>query len=265
MANSESTKAKVLAAVPEDGTAIGNKRLRESLSLGVRAYQAAVDELIEDGELERWRGRGGTVRRTGALAAWPKPAKTPVDEAKAEQEASNRSRVLESKLYPPFLESLKLWANEQGWTQHVVNQIANQGSKKTGGTWTRPDFVVVGYRKFEYTPGIVRDVETFEIKPSTCGIEAVFETASHSRVATKSFLAIHLTDDGPDQDLLGRIEAECVRFGIGLIVFTDPKNYDTWDYKVEPSRSEPDPFDLEEFIRIQVPTADQERIRKWLR
>lgn len=150
-------------------------------------------------------------------------------------------------------------------TQHVVHQAAFQGRRNTGGTWTRPDFVVIGYRKFEYTPGIVRDVETFEVKPSTCGIEAVFETAAHSRVATKSFLAIHVTDDGPTAEDLDRIEAECVRFGLGLILFSDPKAYDEWQYRVEPNRTEPDPFSLEEFIQTQIPPADQEKIRKWLR
>ena len=257
-------KATILSSIPGDGTAIGNGALRERLELTVPDYQAAVDALIDDGSVERWRGRGGTLRRTAASIEVKSKAKVIVDEEKAEKEVV-RSRVLEAKLYPPFLASLRLWANDQGWTQQVVHQAAFQGRRNTGGTWTRPDFVVIGYRKFEYTPGIVRDVETFEVKPSSCGIEAVFETAAHSRVATKSFLAIHTTDDGPSSEDLDRIEAECVRFGLGLILFADPKAYDEWQYRVEPTRSEPDPFSLEEFIQTQIPPPDQEKIRKWLR
>lgn len=111
----------------------------------------------------------------------------------------------------------------------------------------------------------MRDVETFEVKPSTCGIEAVFETAAHSRVATKSYLAIRVTDDGSSQEDLDRIESECVRFGLGLVLFRDPKQYDHWAHRVEPNGAEPDPFSLEEFIQTQIPAADQEKVRKWLR
>ena len=257
-------KNTLLASIPTDGTTVSNRMLRETLSLPVSDYQSAVDALIDDGSVERWRGRGGTLRRSLATIEVKTKAKALVDEAKAEKEVV-QSRVLEAKLYPPFLASLRLWANDQGWTQHVVHQAAFQGRRNTGGTWTRPDFVVIGYRKFEYTPGIVRDVETFEVKPSSCGIEAVFETAAHSKVATKSFLAVHVTGDGPSPEDLDRIESECVRFGLGLILFDDPKAYDSWKYRVEPTRNEPDPFSLEEFVQTQIPAQDQERIRKWLR
>ena len=263
--SAEKTKADVLAAIPVDGTAVGNGRLRDTLGLSLQAYLQAIEVLVTDGAVERWKGRGGTVRRKNLPIPTVLTPRTEAEDEKLERETSTRLRVLEQKLYPSFLEGLKLWASAQGWTEHTVNQIANQGSKRTGGIWTRPDFAVIGSRKFEYTPGIVRDVETFEVKPASCGIDAVFETAAHSRFATRSFLAIHKTPNEPDEMLLERIEDECFRFGIGMILFSDAKNYDAWEYRVDPERKEPDPSNLEEFIRLQIPTLDQERVRKWLR
>lgn len=249
-------KERILALLPPDGSSMGNATVRAALGLELTQYQTVRDELVKEGIIELWRGRGGSVRRKVA---------EPAEELKKGKEATSKHEGKESKLYAPFHTSLRLWARDQSWTDYVVHKSAFGGKKHTGGTWTRPDFVVVGYRKFEYTPGIVRDVETFEVKTYICGIEAVFEAAAQSRAATKSYLAIHKTQDGPSPDTLDRIESECVRFGLGLLLFTDPKNYAAWEYRVEPNRQEPDPFNVEEFIRTQIPKSDQEKIRKWLR
>lgn len=248
-------KDALLAKVPKDGSSISNNALRTALGWDLDEYQRIRDELVAEGLIERWRGRGGTVRRTNMT----------VETEKGKKKGATKRRTHERELYPGFLASLRLWAKDQGWNDHVVQKLANQGRRKTGGTWTRPDFLVVGYRKFEYTPGIVLDLETFEVKTSACGIEAVFETAAHSRVSTKSYLAIHRTDEGPSDDDLDRIESECVRFGLGLILFADPEAYVDWQYRVEPTRQEPDPFTLEEFVQTQVDQNKQECIRMWLR
>lgn len=187
------------------------------------------------------------------------------EDEKVERENLARSKTLEGKLYPSFLANLNLWAKDQGWLQHIVNQLAFQGRRSTGGTWTRPDFVAIGYRRFDYTPGIVRDIVTFEVKPSVCGVEAIFETAAHSRVATKSYLAIHVPDDDSLTIDLDRIESECVRFGVGLILFPDNVAYDGWQFRVEPNRQEPDPFNVDEFVTAQIPVNDQAKIRQWVR
>lgn len=261
----ENLKEQLLAQIPIDGTSVGNAALRTALGWDLGQYQTIRDQLVRDGLIEPWRGRGGTVRRT-RITDRPKPESLKTaDVEQEEKDALSKRRMLEAKLYPPLLGCLRLWASDQGWTDHIVHQLSHRERRNTGGAWTRPDFVVIGYRKFEYTPGILRDLETFEVKTSACGIDAVYETAAQSRVATKSYLIIHRTNEGPAIEDLDRIESECVRFGVGLILFTDPKNYETWEYRVEPKRHEPDPFDIEEFVQTQVPSTDQERIRKWLR
>lgn len=249
------SEQKLLELVPVSGS-IGTQRLKEALGWDNERFTATRDALVELGVLRIGPGRGGSVIRVEQqLLQAPAPG------VNAQTVAAKK----ESDLYPGFLQGLKAWAGDQGWTDHLVEQLAHQGSRNTGGFWTRPDFVVVGYRKFEYTPGVVRDVETFEVKLAGCGISAVFETAAHSRAATKSYLAIEQAGDSDDPEELGRIEAECQRFGLGLITFTSPGDLATWIYRVEPLRQEPDPHSLERFIEDQIPSHQKTRIRKWLK
>lgn len=250
-----SFKEEFLQAVPTDGSTIGNKRLRHKLGWEIDKYWRVRDELVQDGVLRLGRGRGGAVSRTAPV----EPSSASVPEDRVPQREAKHER----ELYPPFYKGLNKWATDQGWTNHFIEQTAHQGRRRTGGDWTRPDFVVLGVKKYEYTPGIVRDVETFEVKPDLYGIEAVFETAAHSRFATKSYLAIHAAAENLDEDQLGRIESECQRFGLGLILFTVPEDPETWDYSVEAVRNEPDPEFLERFLNEQV--EGRETLRKWLR
>jgi hypothetical protein len=52
-----------LAQLDEEGTARGNKRLRESLGWGERAYFEVRAELLQKGQIALGRGRGGSVKR----------------------------------------------------------------------------------------------------------------------------------------------------------------------------------------------------------
>lgn len=245
-----------LEALPPTGASVGNGRLQRKLNWDEATYLRAKNLLIDEGQIRVGRGRGGTVSLSVPSEMAAEGSEVPG--------SPNGQRTRELDLYPGFQEALGRWAKDQGWDEHFVQQTAHKGSRKTGGTWTRPDFVVVGYRNFEYTPGIVRDLETFEVKPSDFGVEAVFETAAHSRFATRSYLAVERRED-QDPELLDRVESECQRFGIGFVMFAEAGKLDTWDFRVEPKREEPDPADLERFIQDQIDAKDQRRIRKWIK
>lgn len=251
----ENLKTELLSSIPLDGTAIGNKSLREQLEWSAEQYHRVREELVREGAIRLGRGRGGSVSLVRPTLA---PGSIPATEL-----VQPAPKKRERDLYPGFLKGLRKWAEDQGWTDHFVEEIAHQGRRNTGGSWTRPDFVVVGVQKYEYTPGVVRDVETFEVKQANCGIDAVFETAAHSRCATKSYLAIQKEDGRPGEDDLARIEYECQRFGLGLILFLEPDLPDEWEYSVEPTRKEPDPEYLEQFVSNQI--KSKEKLRKWLR
>ena len=247
----------LLAAMPQDGSSLTNPRLIEKLGWDPNIYFLVRQPLVLEGRIRIGRGRGGTVSRVIAESA------SEAEEAGGDEPAAP-DRPRESDLYPDFVAALEVWGGAQGWDNFAVVQTANQGSRRTGGTWTRPDFVVLGHRRFEYTPGIVRDLETFEVKPPDFGIEAVFETASHSRFATKSYLAAARSQED-DSELIERVETECQRFGLGLVFFDPFRGYEGWDFVVDPRRDEPDPADLERFIQDQIPEKLQRQMRMWLR
>jgi hypothetical protein len=252
-------KKRLIHALPADGSSRGNQALARQLKWNLDLYFKIRDELVAEGKAQVGRGRGGSLRLS-------KPAPSvPAKKGAGRRRKAVVPRVPERKLYPDFLKSLHLWAEAQGWTDKVVQQTAEQGGKKTGGKYTRPDFVVVGFKKYEYTPGLVRDVETFEVKPLGAPIDSVFEAAAHSRASTRSYLALHVAADQPTEDVLARFEAECQRFGVGLVTFSDPADYEAWQYLVDPVRAEPDPDLLEQFVRDQVSKKNQEHIRKWVR
>jgi adenine-specific DNA-methyltransferase len=67
-------KRALLAALPEDGSTIGNMALRRALAQTFAAdvpeelYERARDELNDVGQVEKGRGRGGSVRRAAVAA-----------------------------------------------------------------------------------------------------------------------------------------------------------------------------------------------------
>lgn len=260
IADIASLKSQLLSLVPPDGGPINNKRLRELLGCEPDVYEQLRAELVQERVITLGRGRWGTVRRLPDSAFTREATR---EDPPSLQLPPNTKR--EADLYPSFLQGLRKWAKDQAWDNHIVKQTAHQGRRSTGGDWTRPDFVVAGYKRFEYTPGVVRDVETFEVKLSTCGIDAVFETAAHSRVATKSYLAIQCSDQELDPDLFERMAAECQRFGVGLLTFVEPEDFTSWDFRVEAVRHEPDPSDLETFVDTQLDQGAQRSLRTWLR
>jgi hypothetical protein len=120
---------------------------------------------------------------------------------------------------------------------------------------------------YTFTPGKRLEVITFEVKEGLdAAVEGVFESLAHSAFAHRSYLAVHVEryqdlEDIPDD----RIVQECERFGVGYIIFSDPNDYDTYDVVVSARLKEPDPADVDNFVRQQVSPQSQEQIRDWIR
>jgi hypothetical protein len=135
-------RQQLLDALPAPGVSIGNKSLREKLGWDPDQYQQIRDELVREGAIQLGRGYGGSVRRVEEVEV------VEITETSAQSTTglSGYSRR-EQELYPAFYKCLQHWSKNQGWADHVVHQLAFQGRRYTGGSWTRPDFVVIGYRK----------------------------------------------------------------------------------------------------------------------
>jgi len=143
-----------------------------------------------------------------------------------------------------------------------------QGRRNTGGTWTRPDIVVAAFRLFQFLPGKFFDLISFEVKPSwSIDVTAVYEALAHRRAATQAFVWLHCPADQAEdqQEALNRIEDECERHGVGMIVAADPNDYSTWDTRVDAIRTEPDPEYLNDFIAQQFSDGAKEELAAWVR
>jgi len=108
-------------------------------------------------------------------------------------------------------------------------------------------------------------VITFELKPSLdSALEGVFEALAHSAFAHRSYLAVDVRSykDSIIED--ERIIQECSRLGIGYITFEDPGNYETFDIVTPAKLNEPDPYEVDTFIKTQISSVNQDELREWL-
>jgi hypothetical protein len=263
----EEYKQKLYELTPADGTGISNASLREKLKGAFPSEEFTLDDywdirqaLITEGKLERGRGYGGSVHRV--LPSIAPPQGTP---ATATPPVSIPPS--EASLYEPFQKclqngfvpdnDLKPWASEI---------TAFQGRRDTGGRWTRPDVTLIAMQTFTYVPHKVFEVITFEIKPNIeTALDGVFEAAAHSAFAHRSYLAFPDSKNYATNPLFERISDECERFGLGLILFEDVANWDTYSFQVQAKVRQPEPQALNDFIKTQISEKNREEIQRWFR
>jgi len=257
--------AKILFdSIPKDGTSISNgvalrrvqKAAKASLNLDVsrETYFEIRNELIAKGQLGKGVGYGGSVHRIEGTTVASKTAK-------------QRKKIAERALYEPLLEYIRqTWVPENEIKNFVLDKTAALGMKKTGGVWTRPDLSLVGIHTFTYIPGKTIELVTFEVKPTDdFRIEGVFETAAHSRATHRSYLMIHTPNGKPDTDKFQRLASECERFGLGLIIFGNPHNWETFETVQEAERRNPNAADVNAFIKNVMHKPQQESISEMVK
>lgn len=263
-------KARMFELVPVAGKTITNRALRQGFrrafpddEITDDDYWLIRDSLIEDGAIQSGRGYGGTVRRVLLEGRAPEPQATA-----AVAEAAAASLRAEADLYEPFLEAIQKGYTRTNGIRRFVSEItARQGRRLTGGKWTRPDITLLAMRTYTFTPGKRLEVITFEVKEGLDGaVEGVFETLAHSVFAHRTYLAVHVPGYEEMEEVEDdRIVQECERFGVGYIVFDDPRDYDTYNIVVSARLKEPDPAEVDNFIRQQISAQSQEEVREWIR
>jgi hypothetical protein len=258
-------RERLLKLVPVDGSAVGNITLIRQLGWSDKRYWYARDYLLETGVLVRAKGGGGAVRRAH------------IDddtEASESARATNigeiaRAYVHEVDLYKPLRATLgEFWTKERYTKPPLAVEItASQGSKATGGRWTRPDLVAVAVRTYRYLPGKYLEVVTFEVKPSDAiTVTAVYEALAHLRSATHAYVIYHVPAGSAESVKQVIDEARRVgrTHGVGIITVGDPEKWETWEELEEARRVEPDPERLDEFIAVQLDRPAQDEILRAL-
>ncbi|WP_029266672.1 MULTISPECIES: hypothetical protein [unclassified Microbacterium] len=255
-----SLKDRILEQLPVDGSLKPNAELLSALGADKQDFWSARELLVEEGKAVRGRGRGGSTARVLDAELTTEP----VDEVGAEYAVP---RQPEDALYEPLKKVLLGdWQSDKGFDYLAVEDVSRAGRRITGGKWTRPDLVAVEVQVFTYLPVKTLSVHTFEVKPSDMiDVTAVYEALAHRRAATHSYVLLHVPDDQQPPVALEGVITEARRHGIGVIVFADPSNYDTWEEKVVADRTEPEPAALDDFVRVQLPEAARSKIEKAVR
>jgi len=247
----------IVSLIPKDGKPIGNKTLLVEIR---KKYNALSDDefwkirndLIAAGKLSKGKGKGGSVYLLEV--AQPEIGK----------EEKKKVRFKENDLYEPFMKVIKeFWVKDNDIEDYLIAKTASQGKKKTGGRWTRPDVTLISIKNYQYIREKIMDVITFEVKPEdNYGVESVFETASQSVFAHRSYLCIHVSSGKPETEEFDKIIRQCELFGVGLIVFEMPSDWETYETVVDPKRREPDPYEVNSFIKQQIPEKLKEELSK---
>jgi hypothetical protein len=258
----------LVAKVKELGGSAGNTRLIRELGWADDEYWPIRDRVVDLGILRRYRARGGAVaivQQPPGAAAQPQPAQ-PTGQVQPDATVQP-TQSFERDLYEPVAAVLRgPWARDSRFRHQVVEITASQGRRNTGGTWTRPDLVVAALRVFPFLPGKYFDLITFEIKPRwALDVTGVYEALAHRRAATQSYLWLHCPQPDQEAEVLNRIVEEAERHGIGVIIATDPADYETWDQRCDPARVEPDPELLNEFVALQVSDGAKDELSAWVR
>ncbi|MCZ4520955.1 hypothetical protein O4220_20785 [Rhodococcus ruber] len=243
-------------AIPEDGSSIGNKAARTKLGNWAKPrYWAAREGLVSKQLVLIGGGGGGSVRRIVSddeVSLVGEPARQTTDL----HAIVVRPRSREKSLYGPLVTTLAdSWSAQRRSVALAVEDTSSQGSKKTGGTWTRPDIVAVNLKKYDYLPGSFLEVTTFEVKPADyIGITAVYEALAHRRAATHSYVLLQVPAMRSNSlsAAVEDVRVVATEHGIGVITFADEADFDTWDVLDEAVRNDPDPEKLNDFIATQL-------------
>ncbi len=266
-------EAQLLSMVKKEKV-IGNRSLLAELksldpSWDDDSFWDIRNGLIDKGLIIKGRGYGGSVKfieEENGLSNITNDSSLGLDDIILQKEIE---RFKESHLYPQILEVLKSeWKKDRRYDHCIVEITAEQGRKRTGGKWTRPDLTVLTYTTFPYVPGKVFDVMTFEVKPSDkLDVTCVYEALGHLRFATRAYVFLEVPQDVDplNHEEIKTICNEAKRHGVGVYVASDSGNFETWNELVEPARHTPEPEQMNEFLTLQVSGDAKEAILKWFR
>lgn len=244
-----------------------NSKLRASIGWDETQYWKIHSELLKLGSIEKGTGRGGTVSLANGEDQIPSSVLYD-GVTDGSDMISDCEAVSELTLYDPAKEQLeKHWKDRQKLYDFHVENTSMQGRRETGGSWSRPDLVVVGSKKYEFLREKVFELHTFEIKPVTdVTIKGVLEALAHREAATRAYVLYHTagqtftTYNFPER---ARIENLAVRHGIGVYAAKTIADFSQWDEIVPAQRATPDLDAIEQFIKVSLISETKSQIRKW--
>jgi len=258
--NLETDEQTLLDKIPLDGSSIGNISLRRDiLKWDETKYWDVRDSLYKKGIISLLRCRGGGIRRTLTFNQ-SEPSSSSEPNSSSDQDLTKKQKI-ESDFYSDLEQTLReKWAKDMGYENCIFQTTAQQGRRDTGGTWTRPDIVMVNVTNYRYVPGKQIDLISFEIKLcEEADVKAVYEALAHTRAATYAYLIL-IGDGECTEEELDEIKREAAKHGIGLLKIKEPKKYDDWNYILDPRPMVTNASNIEGFIETQLTDTNKSKI-----
>jgi hypothetical protein len=253
-----------VACLEELGGASGNRKLRDALQWDEEFYWRVQGRLVSDGKIVPGRGQGGSVRLTIAETE-PEPLDEPPTELGNERKATPNRKSVERPLYKPIKTTIETrWIERFGFDDVLIEETHSQGSKLTGGTFTRPDITAAGVRTYVFLPKRL-EIITFEIKPKEAvGIMGVLEAVAHREAAHRSYVMFAISRAAFESSAEAeRIFELAQKYGIGLVLTEDPSQVETWEIVLDAIRHEPDPARLDRFLGDLPSETMKRQLHKW--
>lgn len=250
----------LLDAVPLD-EAISNPKLMARLGWGRERYWEVRNKLISNGELVVSKGPGGMVSR-----ASEEEVDSEGEEDREEQRSDESKKKYEVDLYPQLRDSIHQgWALQQQLAQPIVEISAHKKGKKSGGgTWSRPDLIMVARRPYMLiAPQYNVEVWSFEVKLPGWDVKAIYEASSNGRYATHSCALLQLGRDKSFSSHADQSDDAARRLGVGLVTFVEPLDISTWNLRVEPVAKVPDLIKMNDFVEDNVSPGGRDCIAAW--
>lgn len=251
-----------IATLKSGGGSLGNQSLRTRLNWNEDRYWRTHGLLADNGAIVRGRGKGGSVSLVEKEPAIETAALVADDIV-----AAHVDERPELELYQPAKKVIEeTWVRERAFDDHLVEVTALPGRRHTGGTWTRPDISVLATKAYPYLPGRTFELITFEVKTAaSVDVAGVFEALSHAQFATMSYVLYCIAGKDFDRDFKDtqRVISIATQHGVGLIVASDVSQYASWDERVRPRRSVPDPEQANLFISTCFSETAKQRVINW--
>ena len=248
-----------MAAIPADGERISKSDHLKVLQWDDPFYESIKRELIATHQIRRVHGPGFAIAR--GVAESPCEPKEPQEE--------DRDYPNEHSLYDSIFEVIRdTWVREQNFDRSLVEVTATGGAKSTG-SWSRPDITVVAKRSYRFVPRRELEVITFEVKHYATNksnlVTGVYEALAHRISATQSYLLVYLPGRVVKEmeTTISEIVSAARELGIGLIVVDNPREFDSWDIRLDANVEEPDPTKLDEYIANRISEKGKDDIRRW--
>jgi hypothetical protein len=240
------------------------------LENGTPEYYALEQKLVDERIIERRQGRkGGIYLIQQELSAEDIEAGGLQNSNEIVSAVETDYRKERSHYGPALNKIVENWHDAYKFGKVIGAITASQGSKKTGGKWTRPDLVICTVSEWIFSAAPEGDVRTIEIKTfESLDVSAVYEALAHKSSSHYAYLLIVNFPREPNSDERANFEAVLAaagRHGIGVITSIATNDFSTWETELDPTRSDADNQTVNQFLLDQFPADKREEFSRHIK